>query len=69
MDLQPASSQPVRDVFSDLERSNRELALNRVQLRLLCSKLAAMNGSGDGIRRRILYSLTRLVEVQRGISR
>lgn len=52
-------------VFEDLDASNRALVESRRELRAACMELAAANGSGNGIRRRILQSLSRLVEVKR----
>lgn len=63
--LAPAIACNGQEVFNELAQKNRQLALNRMRLRLACRTLASANGSGDGIRRRVREMLAKLVEVDR----
>jgi hypothetical protein len=56
-------------VFEVLDTENRRLAVNRVDFQLACQELANANGSGSGIRRRILRTLARISEARDGFSR
>jgi hypothetical protein len=57
-----------KTVFDALENEDRKLALHRLWFKLECRKLAHANGSGEGIRRRIL-DIVRSVGVKNGSTR
>ncbi len=55
-------------VFDELRVEDNRLALHRLWFKLECRKLAQANGSGDGVRRRIL-DLIRIAGVKNGSTR